>query len=232
MQLLLASNHLQRRIQKRMVNTVHAWLSRSGALPLSISLTISRSTWPPSDASSLLIALIPYSLRWKHIRFMLPFDQLQTLSSLSPEDVPILEEAKVDSSTNELVDHTIMSPRLAFLRATSLWSVSLNPEFISPSTHIRLEFLRHLFENVGGAPSYIASNSMLELLRRSPLLETCTILIAGDLESPSTPCRMEHLRNLCVRAAGHPIDHRPARCPPTHSTAGRASHFRRANHAF
>ncbi|KAJ7253549.1 hypothetical protein C8J57DRAFT_1659721 [Mycena rebaudengoi] len=103
----------------------------------------------------------------------------------------------------EAVDHTIMSPMLAFLRATSLWSVSLNADFISPTTLIRLEFLRQLsFEIVGGASSYITPNPALEVLRRCALLETCTILIAGDLDGPSTPCRMEHLRDLCVRSAG------------------------------
>ncbi|KAJ7253523.1 hypothetical protein C8J57DRAFT_1473844 [Mycena rebaudengoi] len=188
---------------ERMINTVHAWLARSGALPLSISLTASRSTWPPPDASPLLTALICYSLRWKHIRFILPPYQLEPLSSLSPEDVPILEEAIVDGLTSEEVDHTIMSPRLAFLRATSIWSVSLHSGFISPSTPIRLEFLRHLsFENVGGTHLYITSHSALEILRRCALLETCAILIFGDLDGPSTPCRLEHLRNLCVRSGG------------------------------
>ncbi|KAJ7253540.1 hypothetical protein C8J57DRAFT_1473857 [Mycena rebaudengoi] len=191
---------------ERMINTVHAWLARSGALPLSISLTVSRSTWPSPDASPLLTALIRFSLRWNHIRFILPPYQLEPLSSLSPEDVPILEEAIVDGLANEAVDsQTIMSPRLAFLRTTSLWSVSLNSEFISPSTPIRLEFLRHLsFENVGGNQFYISSHSALEILRRCALLETCAILIWGDLDGSLTlPCRLEHLRNLCVRSAGN-----------------------------
>ncbi|KAJ7253524.1 hypothetical protein C8J57DRAFT_1473845 [Mycena rebaudengoi] len=188
---------------ERMINTVRDWLARSGALPLSISLTVSLSAWPTPDTSTLLKALISYSLRWKYIRFILPPYQFEPLSPLSPEDVPVLEEAIIDGSTSELVDHTIMSPRLAFLRATSLWSVSLNSEFISPSTLIRLEFLRHLsFENVGGTHLYITSHSALEILRRCALLETCTILISGDLDGPSTLCRMEHLRNLCVRSAG------------------------------
>ncbi|KAJ7253503.1 hypothetical protein C8J57DRAFT_1659580 [Mycena rebaudengoi] len=187
---------------ERMINTVHAWLARSGALPLSISLIVSQSTFPRPDASSLVTALILYSLRWKHIRFILPPFQLKPLSSLSPEDLPILEEAIVDGFGAD-ADHITMSPRLAFLRATNLWSVSLNPEFISPKTPIRLEFLRHLsFEVVGVPQSYTSPQSMLEILRRCAVLETCTILIAGDLDGPSTPCRMEHLRNLCVRSEG------------------------------
>ncbi|KAJ7253514.1 hypothetical protein C8J57DRAFT_625857 [Mycena rebaudengoi] len=191
---------------ERMINTVHAWLAWSGALPLSISLIMSRSTFPPPDTSSLLTALIRYSLRWKRIRFILPPDQLEPLSSLSPEDVPILEEAIVDGF-GEDTDHITMSPRLAFLRATSLWSVSLNVEFISPSTTIRLEFLRHLtFGNPGVINSHITSQSTLEILRRCALLETCAIQIYGDLDGPSTPCRMEHLRNLRVGfAVGEPI---------------------------
>ncbi|KAJ7253518.1 hypothetical protein C8J57DRAFT_1722408 [Mycena rebaudengoi] len=187
---------------ERMVQTVHAWLARSGALPLSISLIVSQSTFPRSDASSLVTAVILYSLRWKHIRFILPPSQLKPLSSLSPEDVPILEEAIVDGFDDD-TDHITMSPRLAFLRATSLWSVSLNAEFISSLTPIRLEFLRHLtFGNPGAASSHITSQSTLEILRRCALLETCAIQIYGDLDDPSTPCRMEHLRNLCVRSAG------------------------------
>ncbi|KAJ7253552.1 hypothetical protein C8J57DRAFT_1722440 [Mycena rebaudengoi] len=192
---------------ERMVQTVNTWLGRSGVLPLSISLTVSRSIWPPPDASSLLTALIHYSLRWKHIRFLLPPYQLEPLSSLSPEDVPILEEAIVDGSTIEAVDLTIVSPSLAFLRATSLWSVSLNAALISPTTPIRLEFLRHLsFENVGGTHFHITPNSTLEVLRRCTLLETCAILILGDLDGSSTlPCRLEHLRNLRVSCAGNGV---------------------------
>ncbi|KAJ7253492.1 hypothetical protein C8J57DRAFT_625535 [Mycena rebaudengoi] len=187
---------------ERMINTVHAWLSRSGAFPLSISLTVSRgSTWPPPDASSLLTTLIRYSLRWKHIRFILPPDQFEPLSSLSPEDVPVLEKAIVVGSAGQYADHTIMSPRLAFLQTTSLSSV--NAQFIPPQTPIRLEFLRHLSFDVVGAPQpYIAAQSALEILRRCALLETCTILIVGDLDGSSTPCRMEHLRHFCVRSAG------------------------------
>ncbi|KAJ7253544.1 hypothetical protein C8J57DRAFT_1659707, partial [Mycena rebaudengoi] len=187
-----------------MINTVHSWLARSGALPLSISLTVSRSTWPPRpppDASSLLTALIRYSLRWKHIRFILPPDQFESLSSLSPEDVPVLEKAIVVGSAGQYADHTIMSPRLAFLQTTSLSSV--NAQFISPQTPIQLEVLRHLsFEVVGVPQPYIAAQSTLEILRRCALLETCTILIVGDLDGSSTPCCMEHLRHFCVRSAG------------------------------
>ncbi|KAJ7253515.1 hypothetical protein C8J57DRAFT_1473838 [Mycena rebaudengoi] len=187
---------------ERMAQTVYTWLDRSGALPLSISLIVSRSTFPRPDASSLLTALIRYSLRWKRIRFILPPDQFEPLSSLSPEDVPILEEVIVDGFDND-TGHITMSPRLAFLRAISLWSVSLNAEFISPSTPIRLEFLRYLtFGNPGAINSHITSQSTLEILRRCALLETCAIQIYGDLDGPSTPCRMEHLRNLRVSFAG------------------------------
>ncbi|KAJ7253501.1 hypothetical protein C8J57DRAFT_1722395 [Mycena rebaudengoi] len=187
---------------ERMINTVHAWLARSGTLPLSISLTVSQSTWPHPDASSLLTALIRCSsLRWKSIRFILPLDQLEPLSSLSPEDVPVLEKAVVVGFEGESADHTIMSPRLAFMQTTSLSSASLNAHFISPKTPIRLEFLRHLsFEVVGVPQSYIAAQSTLDILRRCALLETCTIVTLGDLDGPSTlPCRMDHLRHLCVR---------------------------------
>ncbi|KAJ7253536.1 hypothetical protein C8J57DRAFT_1237342 [Mycena rebaudengoi] len=189
---------------ERMAQTVHAWLARSGALPLSISLTASRSTWPPPDASSLLTALIRYSLRWKHIRFILPPDQFEPLSSLSLEDAPVLEKAIVVGFTGQYADHTIMSPRLAFLQTTSLSSV--NAQFIYPQTPIRLEFLRHLsFEVVGVSQTYISPQSTLEILRRCALLETCTILINGDLDvsldvSSTLPCRMEHLRHFRVRS--------------------------------
>ncbi|KAJ7253554.1 hypothetical protein C8J57DRAFT_1659727 [Mycena rebaudengoi] len=97
-----------------------------------------------------------------------------------------------------------MSLRLAFLRATSLRSVSLNPEFISPSTPIRLEFLRHLsFENVGGTHFHITLPFALEILRRCTLLETCAILIVDGLGGSSAlPCRLGRLRDLRVGCVG------------------------------
>ncbi|KAJ7253484.1 hypothetical protein C8J57DRAFT_1137234 [Mycena rebaudengoi] len=204
---LWASIHIVARSNnetERMIHTVHTWLARSGALPLSMSLVVSRSQWAVPDASTLLMALIRYSLRWKHIRFILPPDQFEPLSSISPEEVPILEKASIDGFGNLDVDHTMMCPRLAFLRTRSLWSASFNARFVSPETPIRLEFLRHLsFEIIGGTPSYMTAQSTLEILRRSAVLETCTILILGDLDSPSNlPCRMEHLRYLCVSSFG------------------------------
>ncbi|KAJ7253491.1 hypothetical protein C8J57DRAFT_1473819 [Mycena rebaudengoi] len=206
---LWASVHIVARSNnqtERMIDTVHTWLARSGALPLSMSLVVSQSRWPVPDASTLLMALIRYSLRWKHIRFILPPDQFEPLSSISPEDVPILEKASIDGhgNYNSDVDHTMMCPRLAFLRTTSLWSASLNARFVSPETPIRLELLRHLsFEVIGGTPLFMTAQSTLEILRRCAVLETCTILIIGDLNGPSNlPCRMEHLRYLYVSSFG------------------------------
>ncbi|KAJ7253489.1 hypothetical protein C8J57DRAFT_1659532 [Mycena rebaudengoi] len=145
------------------------------------------------------------SLRWKHIRFILPPDQFEPLSSISPQDVPMLEKATVDGFGNLDVDHTIMGSRFAFLRTTSLWSASLNARFVFPETPIRLEFLRHLsFKIIEGAPeSSVTAQSTLEILRRCTLLESCTIDILGDLNGPSNlPCRMEHLRSVCVSSFG------------------------------
>ncbi|KAJ7253571.1 hypothetical protein C8J57DRAFT_626920 [Mycena rebaudengoi] len=189
---------------ERMIDTVHTWLARSGALPLSISLIVSQSGWPTPNAETLLTALIRYSLRWKRIRSILPINHFEPLSSLSPEDVPVLENASIDGFGGDDASHSILSRKLAFLGTTSLWSASLNPQFISPETPVRMEFLRHLsFEVSGGSQTYVSPQSTLEILRRCALLETCTILIYGDLDVSSTlPCRMEQLRHLHVRSTG------------------------------
>ncbi|KAJ7289344.1 hypothetical protein C8J57DRAFT_1706216 [Mycena rebaudengoi] len=129
----------------RMIDTVHIWLAWPGSLPLSISLTISQSGRTAPDASTLLKALTRYSLRWTHLRLSLPSDQFEPLSFLSSEDVPILEKAIVDYFGGQDADQNVIHSRLAFLRATSLWSASLDAQFISPEMPFRREFLRSLF---------------------------------------------------------------------------------------
>ncbi|KAJ7807114.1 hypothetical protein B0H13DRAFT_590108 [Mycena leptocephala] len=75
------------------------WLSRSGVLPLSISL-IYTDVHEQSDEPDLspLASLAKFSLRWKSINMVLPtFRSFESISHLSSDAFPILQTASVGS---------------------------------------------------------------------------------------------------------------------------------------
>ncbi|KAJ7186952.1 hypothetical protein C8R46DRAFT_281961 [Mycena filopes] len=202
---LWASLHIvDRRTQRRhLCDAVQLWLSRSGALPLSISLVSSHDT--PTDVSMLLGTLIPYSPRWKRMRFKLwSYLSAQPLALLSTADLPILETIILDfdkEPTGGLgwnID--------ALFQAPALRSVASLTGIPSPSPFSRL---RHLWYGRAPGPTltqartYISSGAMLDILRACPFLATCVVPIAnthGDRnqDPPPSPCRMDHLSQLSV----------------------------------
>ncbi|KAJ6561763.1 hypothetical protein B0H19DRAFT_87464 [Mycena capillaripes] len=67
------------------------WLSRSGVLPLSISIVDYVDVKPLTDCSVLVETLVRFSSRWSQLRFKLNAHSfLKPMTALSPADVPIL----------------------------------------------------------------------------------------------------------------------------------------------
>ncbi|KAJ7724941.1 hypothetical protein DFH07DRAFT_261788 [Mycena maculata] len=183
-----------------MNEAVNGWLSRSGILPLSISVGAPRRF--EYDVSTLLQTLISFSPRWKHIRFMFPiYDSFSPLASLSPADVPILKTLALkgfhwNASTP---DPGTLSNHLGFIGTASLRSVSI-PAGAPDSTLIpfRWEHLRQL--SFRGGAAFIAADVALTILQKCPLLEMLSFsLRAGNVSpAPATLCHMEYLRDLYV----------------------------------
>ncbi|KAJ6619993.1 hypothetical protein B0H10DRAFT_2023240 [Mycena sp. CBHHK59/15] len=150
----------------------------------------------------LLSALIHLSRRWKRVRFELPAHGifLQPLATLSESDVPILQSASIDFPIAPTDDPNWTS--VGFIATPSLRSVSMvcymwHPV---PELPIRYKNLRHLKINCIASS---ALQSIVQMLRKCPVLETCVLYAKDSRHSRypaqiSTPFRMEHLSRLRV----------------------------------
>ncbi|KAJ7875234.1 hypothetical protein B0H13DRAFT_2348186 [Mycena leptocephala] len=161
---------------------VDSWLSRSGVLPLSISLT-----------------LIHYASRWNKLR--LKFDShraFKPLAILSFSDVPILETIVIEVFRPEL-GHLLKWDPISFLGTTSLRGVTLKGFYGFFSFPLPWNQLRHLFLGQKMS-SWLTAAQGLDILQRSPNLEKYSLPVIADSDNGPRPlaCRMEHLRQLSV----------------------------------
>lgn len=106
------------------VEAVGVWLSRSGGLPLSISLFQAPYIYPPSQHTDQLISmLVQFSTRWKHLSLLVSPAMFLPLSSLSREVVPLLEMISVQESPSDITPPSDILP-LDIFRAPRIqtWS--------------------------------------------------------------------------------------------------------------
>ncbi|KAJ7267343.1 hypothetical protein C8J57DRAFT_1616042 [Mycena rebaudengoi] len=178
--------------------------SRSGVLPLSLSVVLSRSSDRDTDVSMLLETLIRLSSRWKKIHFTLPyFHSFGPLSKVAPEHLSVLENVYVQVERGNF-EETFQS-MFAFLGAPNLRSASLCPQLSHTSVPLRWELLRHLTISNNTA-AYITTATALEILYHCVRLESCLLTVwsggTGQTLLNEEPCRIEHLQRLCVKAGG------------------------------
>ncbi|KAJ6578888.1 hypothetical protein DFH09DRAFT_349360 [Mycena vulgaris] len=185
-----------------MTNAAKTWLSRSGVLPLSISIATTNDRIAfESDMSMLLDAIIPTSLRWEHIQFrtISTYESFSPLACLSPEDVPILRTASIIAlmrDTENDTPSTVLTEwkNFSFIGAPSLHSASIpgQPRHFD-GVPLLWERLRRLsFRSGVFTPADVA----LSLLKQCPLLETLSLAVTHGI-SPAI-CRMERLQHLYV----------------------------------
>ncbi|KAJ7767218.1 hypothetical protein B0H16DRAFT_1366539 [Mycena metata] len=179
---------------ERLNTIVDLWLSRTGVLPLSISVAQSFRAESDSDFATLVQNLIRYSPRWSSIRFSFHQNSsFDPLAALSVADVPILKTAVIDHFSGSTTG-------FRFLATSTLRSASLRRG--TPQIPLPWDQLHHLFLGEAAACETVAAG--LDLLRGCPSLETCALAFVesispatGSVPSVST-CRMEHLRHLSV----------------------------------
>ncbi|KAJ7220971.1 hypothetical protein C8J57DRAFT_1149001 [Mycena rebaudengoi] len=170
-----------------MVIMVDGWLSRSGALPLSISLALSNAAEPGSDLSAMFETLRSYSPRWKHLWFiLLSLSSLVPLSILSRSDVPMLESVCIHE--DGWSDGEGALPELPFLHVPRL---TLPPRFILEAHSIQWENLHHL-DIVSRQGAHISSRQALDILRQ------CLRLDLFSLPRTNGVCRLWHLKGHVI----------------------------------
>ncbi|KAJ7880936.1 hypothetical protein B0H13DRAFT_2050000 [Mycena leptocephala] len=212
---LWASLHIvvpkQSRIQA-LVETVNACLSRSGVLPLSISLAVSK-TWRDEEESSeeeepfeavkgvslLLASLVSLSSRWSNILIPRHFPA-DPFTHLSAKDVPMLQTVLVGNPLNRRTHNN-----LSFLAGPSLRSVSFAVGGRFPNLPLRWEQLTHLSIHGSGDGSWgftqFTTHDALSILRRCPMLQTCQFDIAPPrgLDGIPVPTALPQLSHFDLR---------------------------------
>ncbi|KAJ7267344.1 hypothetical protein C8J57DRAFT_364296 [Mycena rebaudengoi] len=193
---------------EKMTTMVDNWLSRSGVLPLSLSVVVSNTAEPDIDVSTLLNSLIHFSSRWKKFSLTLPsLLSFSPLSKVSPEHLSMLEHVCVKRQTfhGEPVHSgfEVWRSIFAFIGAPNLRNAFLNPQ-LAQCLSLPWGQLRHL--NLSNDTSaYIASHTALAILRQCVGLESCVLAVNFDAEieaPPPEPCRMEHLQYLSLETSG------------------------------
>ncbi|KAJ7129083.1 hypothetical protein C8R46DRAFT_682954 [Mycena filopes] len=182
------------------------WLSRSGILPLSISVE-SPYTYAPevTDASPLLASLAAFSGRWKDIELYAPHsDAFIALSYLSPqEDVPLLQTLSIGSCIPDVTARWSWE-FLPLMAAPSLRSLTiLDAEIFTftqlPRTLTALEIrAKDGWDVHSGAPAFATADA-LAVMQHCSALQSCTLEIcAGDLGFSTTTLSFPQLSNFAV----------------------------------
>ncbi|KAJ7273139.1 hypothetical protein C8J57DRAFT_1316859 [Mycena rebaudengoi] len=110
---------------------MEAWLGRSGACPLSISIWVSHEAGfagaAVAAASPFVEAVLPLSRRWKHIELRVPTDSLDSFHYLQGIDTPLLQTIAIKNGGSLSRDD--WSGNLLFLQnAPRLYALSLTHE--------------------------------------------------------------------------------------------------------
>ncbi|KAJ6494595.1 hypothetical protein DFH09DRAFT_1337707 [Mycena vulgaris] len=198
--------------------TVTSWLSRSGVLPLSISLTLSQPTdadgvliEPDCDPSPVLAALAVFSSRWKNIR-MVPwsFSGFEALTQLSLEDVPLLQALSVGSfdwGELDITKPTLPWRFLSILAKSDLRRVTISSGYnfaalrLPWATLTHLKIIRHRGVQRASHLRFTIHDAR-EILQKCPLLEDCQLDITNADDSAPVlllaPVYLPHLRHLGI----------------------------------
>jgi hypothetical protein len=169
------------------------WLRRSGDIPLSISLAEPVHGPPVGSnlASLILKSLMVFSQRWKHINFLLSTSSIASLTTLSEEDVPILESFSIRDVT----------PRTTASGPAGVWD---SPAFLRAPRLCTVAF-QHMAGDLLGYPlrwsqlteiwikdhgrssstfSLLLPSTVLEILTRCTNLQLCRLDMAPAVGAP------------------------------------------------
>ncbi|KAJ7662965.1 hypothetical protein B0H17DRAFT_1093092, partial [Mycena rosella] len=187
---------------EEMAEFVHTWLSRSGSLPLSISMVRSRTAEVDLDVSKLLETLIRFGGRWKHLHLLLlSHRSFAPLATLAADDVPLLQSLVIDGFWNREPPYALDWNIMSFTGTRGLLRLSLRQP-LSSDFPVRWHQLRHL--SIGHDPGhskrvFAKAGEVLAVLRQCPDLETCNLALQshGPLRVQA-PCQLDKLWQLCV----------------------------------
>ncbi|KAJ6559909.1 hypothetical protein B0H19DRAFT_1375865 [Mycena capillaripes] len=188
---------------QHLVDRVAAWFERSGVVPLTISMVLSRTCEIDWDISPLLSALVAVSRRWKSIEIPLPenFENpapMSPLLSVASDDVPLLETVKL-SQRNTSMTPANYGP-LTFLAADGLRSLTLPASRDYREAPVSWKSLTNLkITPSGGSLTCAAVLAMLQLCTS---LQTCEFTMTEMWDEEETvltePLSLSQLSHLTI----------------------------------
>ncbi|KAJ7499155.1 hypothetical protein FB451DRAFT_1073212 [Mycena latifolia] len=215
---------------RRVSEAIKVWLSRSGALPLSITVVLSRTFNDTSTSvSEILTTLGMFACRWNKMQFLfaLATDSLMdSLAQIRVEDVPLLEHILMcswikDPPTPAVSLPIFDAPRLRGVSVNFFGHASALPEEWHSLTELHLNTGNRSGRALGfmtqegghtGATTYLSPHLALDILRRCPNLTTAslevtheysdiTIIPATDPSLFGPPVTLSKLKSLSVSFA-------------------------------
>ncbi|KAJ7136443.1 hypothetical protein C8R43DRAFT_893884, partial [Mycena crocata] len=185
---------------KPLVDVATTWLSRSGALPLSISVPGAEN----ANMSAFLASLCPFASRWKNIRVVPPnAARFEWLADIVAEDVPLLETISFHPGCP--TDPYVSPPweSLSLLTAPSIRKLSISGG--STLTGLPIAYAS-LTELTIGCPNHTwgisTSHDAVALLRQCSALERCKLFLKGPHvvaeDVMVAPVHLPHLSYLAL----------------------------------
>ncbi|KAJ7702262.1 hypothetical protein B0H17DRAFT_923288 [Mycena rosella] len=111
------------RIQRQ---ALEAWLARSGACPLSISIWVSREAGfggaAVAAANPYVETILPLSSRWKRIELRVPTDTLDSFHYLQGSDVPLLQTVAITNGGSLARDDWYVCSSICISASKSLFT--------------------------------------------------------------------------------------------------------------
>ncbi|KAF9006684.1 hypothetical protein BDQ17DRAFT_1352197 [Cyathus striatus] len=180
---------VQAKINARLL-AIQEWLLRSGACPLSLSLFQLQmaNNWNMDSLSVQFVeTLLPFAHRWKTVDLRVTNTALTRVMDLSKDDIPLLEDLRIDSGLQALSEDDYGQWTSAgIFEATNLCSVSIISYSIQLSgLPISWSRLAHL--TFGGITEWnrgLTLSQVWGILKNCPSLESCSLEI--DREAAST----------------------------------------------
>ncbi|KAJ7845402.1 hypothetical protein B0H14DRAFT_976125 [Mycena olivaceomarginata] len=189
---------------------VEAWLERSSACPLSVSV-FDEINYPSNGVEKhpLILQLLPISRRLRHLALAGAAEFLRPILRLGSENLPALKSIFIQTTGNQLfrddadqLDSTnaLQIPTLedVTLQISSVVDPLALPLKWSRLTRIRLE----CYSMRGDAAGGLDIGGALEMLRRCPNLVHCEIRVTARTDEGPTldtsPIILPHLRTLVL----------------------------------
>ncbi|KAJ7765087.1 hypothetical protein DFH07DRAFT_1059019 [Mycena maculata] len=200
------------------LETTKMWLGRSGTCPLSLSLEsgFDFSENPQLQSDVFVQALMSFSSRWHRIAFTIPVSIMESLSHLTEDDVPILQDITLNERPDRLpsmnsTPGAVQWTSFGIFRGLMISRFSVSRAQFGNITELPLRWsqliaLTLTFFDDDLQLDALTSERALQILSRCPQLQICSLAIydytvGSPGEHPIIECPFLHTFELVCGAS-------------------------------